>query len=130
MQLAIVFLSIILSLLLLFPALACTRRRTFHVHRATATVTAATCSGSGEVSCDLVLSYTLSVGAHRTELVTGVELSTEGDSFAVGNTLTVYYDPEDFRHVSLYPIRPSDEGSYMLLIGAVLILTLPFLFEK
>ncbi len=126
MQLVVLILALVLSLLLFFPAMACTRRRTFHVHRATATVTAATCTGSGEVSCDLVLSYTPSGGS----IQTGIELSTEGDSFSVGDTLTVYYDPDDIRHVSLYPIRPSDDGSYMLLIGAVLILTLPFLFEK
>jgi hypothetical protein len=129
MQLVVLILALVLSLLLFFPAMACTRRRTFHVHRATATVTAATCSptaGGVDVPCDLVLSYTPSGGT----LQTGIELSTEGDSFSVGDTLTVYYDPGDIRHVSLYPIRPSDDGSYMLLIGAVLILTLPFLFEK
>jgi hypothetical protein len=126
MQIAIVILALVLSLLLFLPAMSCTRRRTFHVHHATATVTAATCSGTGEVSCDLVLSYTPSGGT----LHTGIELSTEGDSFSVGDTLTVYYDPDDLHHVSLYAIRPSDDGSFMLLSGAILILALPFLFEK
>jgi hypothetical protein len=126
MQIAIVILSLVLALLLFFPAMSCTRRRTFHVHRATATVTAATCTGTGEVLCDLVLSYTPSGGT----IQTGIEISTEGDSWAVGDTLTVYYDPDDLRHVSLYAIRPSDDGSFMLLSGAILILALPFLFEK
>lgn len=113
----------VLALLVLMYGLDCTSPCMFKLN-AVATVTAAVCTGQdGDHLCDLTLSYT-PVGA---DPLTGVTLSAHSDTtYAVGDTVKVYYNSAHPEKVSLHQVRPSHNHSYMLLIGAMLIVSLPF----
>lgn len=119
----IVVLCGVLALLVLMYGLDCTSPCMFKLS-AVATVTAATCVGQdGDRMCDLTLSYT-PAGA---DPLTGVTLSAHCETaFAVGDTVTIYYNSAHPTKVSLHQVRPSHNHSFMLLIGGLLILSLPF----
>lgn len=117
--------SLLVATVILFYGIRCVRHHSMHTHSAVATITNATCTGEeGDYHCDLILSYTPMNGT----LQTGIEVSSDSDTmYHVGDTPTIYYCPRDPTKVSFHEIRPHRNSDFMLIVGGMIILGLPFL---
>jgi hypothetical protein len=119
-------LTIILAMMLLFMATGYNYMEHVYTHQATATITAANCTGTGSpYECTLAINYTPNRGQQQTNLV------VKGPStqlLNIGSTVTIYYNPSNLSEVSLtkYISRKSNSGFGMLIAG-LLILVVPFI---